>query len=243
MSWDRNSLRAPRLAAAALLLCTAGAAMADVLVVRATGPSARNFPAGKSLADNARITLQANDQLVILNKKGTRTLRGPGTFTPTGPAAGAAQIAAAQPRRRARIGAVRGITVAPAASPSLWHVDVARSTNFCLADARDAQLWRADSSRPVTLTISGGGKSRKLAWAAGQSALAWPSDLPIAEGRRYDLNWDGASAPTAVKFRMLGGKSQDTQQVASSLIALGCEAQLDLLIASTAKDPDAPSSG
>ena len=41
--------------------------MAEVLVVRATGPSAKKFPAGKALADNARITLAANDSIVVLD--------------------------------------------------------------------------------------------------------------------------------------------------------------------------------
>src|ERR1044072_4364883 len=81
LSWDRNKLG--RTALAALLAAGAASAAANVLVVRSAGPSARPYPAGRSLADNARITLQAGDSLVILGPTGTRTFRGPGTFSPS----------------------------------------------------------------------------------------------------------------------------------------------------------------
>jgi hypothetical protein len=219
--------------------------MADVLVVRATGPSAKSFPAGRKLPDNARISLQANDQLVVLSGRGTRTLRGPGTFTPNGPAAGTTQVAAApaQPQRRARIGAVRGGGLGAPKSPTIWHADVARSSNFCLADGSNLSLWRADATRPVTLAIAGGGTTRSVSWPAGQPTLSWPSDLPIREGADYSLSWDGAAQPTKLKIRMLAGKPADVQNMATSLIEKGCEQQLDLLIASMPTDAGTPSAG
>ena len=74
------------LAAALIAAAGSSAALADVLVVRASGPSAKAYPAGKTIADNARIALQAGDSLVLLDSRGTRVLRGPGSFTPNGPA-------------------------------------------------------------------------------------------------------------------------------------------------------------
>ncbi len=246
MFWGQNSSKMRRLAAAAFLLCGASAAMADVLVVRATGPSAKNFPAGKKLADNARIALQANDQLVVLSGRGTRTLKGPGTFTPNGPVAGATQVAAntaAQPKRRARIGAVRSGGLGAPKSPSLWHVDVTRSSNICLQDPAKLSLWRPDATKPVTLAIAAGGATRKIKWAAGQPTVSWPSDLPVKEGSDYSLSWDGAAQPTKLKFRMLSALTADPQNVATSLIERGCNAQLDLLIASMPAEAAAPTGG
>ncbi len=245
MFWGRNSLRARHLAAAAILLTGASAAMADVLVIRATGPSAKNFPAGKKLPDNARISLQANDQIVLLNTGKTRTFRGPGTFTPNGPVAGTTQVAAAaaQPQRRARIGAVRSGGLGAPKSPTIWHADVAKSSNFCLAADSKPSLWRADATRPVTLAIAGGGTTRSVSWPAGQPTLSWPSDLPIREGADYALSWEGAAQPTKLKFRMLAGKPTDIENMATSLIERGCEQQLDLLIASMPTDAGTPSAG
>ena len=65
-------------AAAALTAFAAVSASAAVLVVRSSGPSARGFPAGKALPDSEKLTLKANDVVVLLDSRGTRTLRGPG---------------------------------------------------------------------------------------------------------------------------------------------------------------------
>ncbi|HEV2746353.1 MAG TPA: hypothetical protein VGW34_03525 [Allosphingosinicella sp.] len=239
MSWGRNRKQLRHLAAIILAAAGATAAAADVLVVRATGPSARNFRAGSSLADNAKITLQANDSLTLLDGRGTRTLRGPGTFTPSSPpqAAGrATAIAGAATARRGRIGAVRGVE---AGSPrSIWVVDIAKSSTICLADPANVTLWRADASKPVTLTLAGqGGARQELDWAAGQATLEWPADLAIADGAAYTISWNGAPQPTSLKFRTLPSKPTGIEATAASLIKNGCEAQLDLLI-ETMKVPE-----
>jgi hypothetical protein len=228
LSWVASSVTA-RLIVAALLV-TASAAAADILVVRSLGPSAKSFPPGKRLAETARITLRPNDQLVVLDGRGTRTIRGPGTFT-----AGIAQggIASAAPaQRRARIGAVRTLAGGELQSPTLWHVDVAKSTNFCLADPASLTLWRADPAAPLNLVITraGDGATRRLGWEAGSSTLAWPADLAPGEGAEFRLSWEGAATPTVLKFKALPQKPAGLEDMASSLIRNQCTAQLDLLI-------------
>jgi hypothetical protein len=66
------------------------AAEAAVLVVRSSGPSAKAFPAGKAVPDSQVITLKSNDVLILLDSRGTRTLRGPGKFSATASASTAA---------------------------------------------------------------------------------------------------------------------------------------------------------
>lgn len=238
-----------RLAIAILIGCSATAAAAEILVVRATGPSARSYPAGRSLADNAKITLQANDQLVVLDKRGTRTLRGPGTFTPGGPAAESSRasvLASSTPQRRARIGAVRSVGASPsptAAPPSLWHVNVARTSTICLDNPADIMLWRSDATRPTQLTVSGGGSSRTLDWAAGQTALDWPNDLSIRNGSSYSLSWAGAAQPTTLTFKTISPVPPALDGMASALIRNGCTAQLDTLIETARVPEDRGSSG
>lgn len=234
------------LAPVLMIASLASAAGAEVLVLRASGPSAKAYPAGKAIPDNARITLKANDSLVLLDARGTRTLRGPGTFTPSGPAQAAqgsvlASAATAGSSRRARIGAVRGTGLPASAprSPSIWHVDVARSSNICLADPTNVTLWRGDATKaaPLTVTRPSDGTTRQLNWAKGQTTLGWPADLAIQDGSDYRLSWPGAAQPTNLKFRTLPAKPGGLEEMASSLIQNGCEAQLDVLI-ETVKLPD-----
>jgi hypothetical protein len=218
---------------AAALLASAGAAAADILVVRSTGPSAKSFPPGKRLAETARITLKPADQLTVLDGRGTRTLRGPGTFT-AGAQAGGTRSASAAPaltERRARIGASRG-PGEELRPPSIWHVDVARSSTICVADAGNVTLWRADSAKPLTLVITrlGDGATRKLTWEAGESTIGWPADFAPADGAAFRLSAGGATAPTSLTFRRLPQKPAGLEDMASSMIRNNCTAQLDLFI-------------
>ena len=187
--------------AAAVLAATiaTAAASADILVVRSSGPSAKNFPPGKSLPEAA--------------------LSGIGT-----------------PQRRARIGAVRSVGVNQPKNPNIWRIDIAKSSNVCLADPANVVLWRADATQPVTLTVSGKGATKAVAWPAGESLLAWPDGLPISDGADYRLSW-GAAGQTSLKFKTLPGKPVGLEEMASSLIRNDCQAQLDLLI-ETVKVPE-----
>jgi hypothetical protein len=232
-----------RYLAAAIALSAATASSAAVLVVRSSGPSARNFPPGKSLDENGKIALKANDMLVVLDARGTRTLKGPGTFTPGGPAKAAGTMSSlgavtGAGKGRARVGAVRSVGLG-SPKPNIWQVDVSKSSNICVATPGAVTLWRPDSSKPVTLTVAGGrsNANRQINWAAGQSTLIWPSDVPISEGTEYRLSWDGSRAPTRVQFRTLASRPTALEDIASTLIKNGCTAQLDLLI-ETAKLPE-----
>jgi hypothetical protein len=226
MSWVPN--KAHLLAAA--LLATASAASADILILRADGPSARSFPPGRKLPDNARFALKASDELIVLDSRGTRTIRGPGNFVAG--VAPPARTAAAEPvmQRRARVGAVRGVPNENR-PPSMWHVDVGKSSTMCVADRAGVNLWRADGSKPATLTIAAaGGASQKLRWEQGAQTLAWPSALPVADGASYRLSWDGGTAPTNIVFKALPAVPSGLDDTASVLLANQCDAQLDLFI-------------
>ena len=230
LSWGRNS--SYRRAAVAILLAAAAVPVAaNVLVVRSTGPSAAAYPPGRSLPDNARLTLRAGDAVIVLGAGGTRSFRGPGVFSPSAALQASGPVAAAD-GRRARIGAVRGAGIVPH-SPTIWNVDVTQSGTFCLASAHNVMLWRPDSSVPVTVTITGAaGAPRSARWPAGQATLAWPATLPIANGATFRIAQSGVAVPTQVTFRLLAPEPSDVQGVASALIANGCQGQLDVLVES-----------
>jgi hypothetical protein len=205
--------------------------MADILVVRSSGPSAKSYPPGRRLPESARITLRAGDQLVVLDGRGTRIVRGPGSFTAGAPAVGRVASAAPAVERRARIGAVRGLETGELRPPSIWHVDVARSSNVCVADPSKVTLWRADAAVAATLDIAGqGGRTKRLGWQPGSSTLAWPSDLPVADGAEYRLSGSGAPVPSTIRFRTMPTKPAGLEDMAQTLIRNQCDAQLDLFI-------------
>jgi hypothetical protein len=237
LSWGRNSFNI-RTAVVAVLLVTASAAAADILVVRSVGPSAKGFAPGKRIPQGTRIVLKANDRLDVLDGRGTRTLRGPGSFV-AGAATGAVASAGAVNGQRARIGAVRGVGGGELRPPSIWHVDVTKSSTICIAQPSGVTLGRANSTPAVTARIDRlpGGGTRQLAWEAGSSTIAWPTDLPIADGAEYRLSIPGAATPTSLRFRTLPQRPVGLEDLASFLISNQCQVQLDMFI-ETVRIPD-----
>ena len=230
MSWGQNKLFLGKAATAALLVTAAASAAANVLVVRSAGPSAKSYPAGRSLGDNARIALRGGDTLVVLDARGTRTFRGPGNFT-AGASPRGARTADASTGRRARIGAVRSAGILPNSPTTIWDIDVSQSGNVCLPGPENVMLWRPDASQATTLSIRGpDGASGEVRWPAGSATAAWPAALRIANGGTYQLRASGTAVPARITVRALGSQPTDIQGVAQALIANECREQLDLLV-------------
>ena len=229
---------------AAILLATGTAALADILVVRSTGPSAKSFPPGKRLPEGSRIVLKANDSIDLLDGRGTRTLRGPGTFVA---GASAGRVAGNVPvtQRRARIGAVRGVGDGELRPPSIWHVDVAKSSAFCVAEPDKVTLWRSDASAPALLNIAraSGGRTTTVNWEAGSSTLAWPEALGISDNSEFRLSTPGSASATLIKFRILPQRPVGLEDMASFLMTNQCEAQLDLFIETVRVPDETPPAG
>ncbi|MDB5678858.1 hypothetical protein [Sphingomonas bacterium] len=211
----------------------ATSAVAKVMVLRATGPSAASFVPGKTLADEARVTLKGNDELVVLDAKGTRVLRGPGSFvigrSSTATTSTLTALATPTNSRRARIGAVRSVPpVDGQLLPNIWFVDTARGGTTCVGDPRDVTLWRsvADKAGSTTITADGGATAT-VDWIAGQSTVAWPAALPVTDHAAYRI------AGSRIEFRVVQPQPADLQQLAGALVANQCQGQLDVLIKST----------
>jgi len=236
------------LLAAAALIGSAGTALAQGTVVRAGGPSARAYPVGKSIAPSAKIALVAGDTLTVLDGRGTRTLRGPGSFNVSGAAVAPdkrgtfTSLISTQNRKQSRTGAVRG-DGKPARSPNLWYVDVRTPATVCVADPAKIELWRPDMQKAQTLTVrnDASGKTGSAAWAMGKSSLAWPAAVPFADGASYTLSWSGATAPIQIRLVAFDpAAAGDPATLAEALHARGCAAQFDLLANSMEGAPAAP---
>ena len=234
MSWGRNGFSAAILLAASLAASTA--AQAGV-VVSASGPSAKTYPVGRKLADTDRIVLQAGDSITVLDQRGTRVLRGGGTFTlaqQSGPSKSGtfAVLTRQRSAQRMRTGAVRaGDVGGPISSPNLWYVDVGHSGTVCLPEAEDVRLWRPTTEGGATYTIkpAGGGSSAQVSFASGEMLAPWNSAaLPLKDGSSFVVSRPGAPDST-VTFKVLGTVPADAEARAEKLIEDDCSTQLGLL--------------
>lgn len=233
----------------AVLVVPSSMAMAETIVVKAAGPSAGSYPPGRKIADNSVIALKAGDMLTVLDGRGTRTLKGPGSFNASAPSAAAgdtrnslAGLLGTQRVRRARTGAVRGGAEEGKMprSPNLWYVDISQSSNVCVPDPANVQLWRPDLTQALDVTARDekSGRSAVITFEKGQFRNAWPATLPVTEGGSYRLSWAGLDKPVKISFAIMGPQSEGLENMASALISRGCEAQLNLLVETVAL-PDA----
>ena len=226
MSWVQSKL-ARRVGAALLLAVVSSPVSATVLVVRSSGPSAAQYPPGRALGDNDVITLNAGDTVVLLSSRGTRTFSGRGTFRASQPGTQVVSVTGS----RERIGAVRNAGLDPnQPQPSIWQIDVTSGGTVCLTAAQGVTLWRPDPSSAVRISIRGAGSNAQLSWPAGQSTIAWPGAVPIANNGAYEITQAGTAVPTAVTVKVIGPVPTDFQQIAQTLISNGCQQQLDLLV-------------
>jgi len=190
------------------------------------------------LADTARIQLKPNDIVMLLDARGTRTLRGPGNFSALSTASadtnsnGTALAALVEQRgdRRVRIGAVRAPETTQKTPPGIWYVDTSKAGTVCVADPARAMLWRAGSDVATSMTISAApGTSVKIDWNPGEAVRPWPASVPLTAGARYHVT--GAGAPVDLKVAIVAAAGNDPQSIAKTLIAAGCSSQVDLLLA------------
>lgn len=201
------------------------AALANVVVVKSLGPSAKAYPPGKTLPPSAKITLQGGDVVTVLGPSAAQTLRGPGSFD-----AGQVSLASAA-GQRGRFGALRASEVAH--NPSIWDIDVAQGGRVCVNAASKLNLWRPDSEADTKVTIrSPDGKSQELSWAAGKALAAWPSAMPVKTGASYQVEWPGTGDSSSLDVVLIPSPPTDLVGAAQVLIANGCQAQLDLLVRS-----------
>lgn len=232
-------------AAALWLAGTAVPAWAQAVVVRSTGPSAVEYPKGKRLPAKAVVVLKAGDVVTVLDKAGTRILRGAGTFSLDGAInrdRGAAALLARSLSNPAsvRAGAVRGAgdssgeTVLPV---SIWLADTEQGGNVCVPRGSDLYLWRGASARRsfTWLTDASGGEMVRMQWPPKTVGIAWPKTmLAPQESRTYRI-YDEATPDKAAEFQIVMIEPEtvpaDAAALGTLLLDNGCKAQFDWLAA------------
>ena len=169
------------------------AALANVVVVKSLGPSAKSYPPGKTLPETAKINLQGGDVVTVIGPSSAQTLRGPGNFD-------AKQVTLASAAgQRGRFGALRAAEIAH--NPSIWDIDVSQSGKVCVTDAsscncggRTAKPPQRSKSAPLMA------RAEELSWAAGKALAAWPAALPINNGASYQIEWPDSGEKSSLDF-------------------------------------------
>lgn len=239
--------------AAALALGSAVPAMAQAIVVRSTGPSAAEYPAGKRLPAGASVTLRSGDQLTVLDKAGTRVLRGEGSFAIDNAVNRDRGTAALLARSLSnpvavRAGAVRGEGgLVPGEEPipvSIWLADIDAAGKgggrVCLPRGSDLYLWRAESKarRFVWVGEADGGGTVRVALPAHTAGVAWPKAmLALAEGHHYritdEVETGKPDSANAGEFELVMLEPEtvpaDAAALGTLLLDNGCKAQFDWL--------------
>ncbi len=219
-----NAIQLLKIGAAAITLAASTASIATVLVVRAAGPSSKVYPPGKALPESAKIQLKPGDSVMLLNTSGARTLRGPGTFA----VASSGDALATSANRRARFSAMRSGEVP--LNPDPWNLDITQSGKLCVANPSKLTLWRPQKDDSIKLTIKGAGSEQTIDWPAGKDTIEWPASLPVTSGAEYQLSQPDSGDSARVTFVTLANAPGDNVGTAQSLIANGCNNQLDVLV-------------
>lgn len=246
MSWGRNCLAAVSTAAISALAFPA-AALAGI-VVASSGPSAANYPAGRKLPDDAKITLKAADSVTILDAKGTRTLHGAGTFTVGAPgstsrASAFAMLTQQRGASRVRTGAIRASGGEPV-RPNLWYVDVAKQGTMCVLDPASVRVWRPVKDGSASYTVTGMDHAATLDFADKTTVAPWDSAMsPVTQGASYTIAPAAGGAPVNVTFAILPDQQYSPEDLAMVLMSKGCSAQVDLLATTLALPTDGDGSG
>ncbi len=220
-------------------LVGASPAFGDALIIRAVGPSAAKYPAGKPLPTATALELKTGDIVVLLDTKGTRTFTGPGTFSQATSSSrdnSSALVALLRNSgaRQVRTGAVRGGTTGdgPARPPSLWMIDVGQSGPTCLSKLNAVTLWRHDYANAADMMMSGGDqlKAASIRWRAGQQSTTLPLTSSLANGSSYQFQFAG-QPPSKVTIIQLNAVQNSPTEFAHMLIENGCARQIDMMIA------------
>jgi hypothetical protein len=232
-----------RMAQVALLTFAAGeisAAAADVLVLQTVGPRApRHYRVGTRHADNAVFELRPGDSMTVLARGGTRQWRGPGFYSVVAPPR--PLVLANGQTVRVQTGVVRGELPRPGMQPTeVWEYDASKEGRLCVPAGTTPHLWRPLSNAAAAVTIrASNGVSRRVEWAPGTYRMPWPAALPLTSGASYVIEQGGGQPTIRVTPVALTTGASETQALATLLLARGCSAQLQTLIA-TRFDPTAP---
>ena len=245
MSWAQNKSALARAAfSLAVLTGVVGASAAsaeDAIIVKST---MREYPVGSKIDDETTITLATGDRISVLTRRGSRSMKGPGTFVVgANPKSNRNRFTNLKRRgasSRSDAGATRNARVAKAGRPSrpkVFYVDLEMSGRVCLTDTSNVALWRPKADKPASYVVNGVDLAAPVAVSfAADQTLAPPEGAPLAlsGGATYTIS-GGSSGPgpamtvASVTVIDLGRDYQRADQLAQAFFDNGCMAQFEIM--------------
>ncbi len=214
--------------AAGLALCfCAGAALADTVVIRATGPGLKR---GQIIPTGAVVALPRDSGALLLAPDGRTTqLKGPysGSIAESEAAQRAdantatvlSRLLTASTRDTSALGGTRRVDLA---SP---YAIALTGGNHCQIAAERPRFER-DSPRPktaVTITAASGA-SASLVWPEDASELGWPATVPFAAGS-YSVSLDTMATPIGITVWMVPAAIKNPAALAQWMAEHNCTTQ------------------
>ncbi len=225
----------------ALVLFYAGRVAAqDAVFMASTVPAYRP---GAAVSLGERIIVPEGGSLALLFRSGQAVrmqgpvelvLELPATPRREGLAAALAEALRLRGVDASVIGATRAGLAPVPVRPRDIAVDVTRGGTWCIGAAD--RIWLSGPGLQETreLVLRSGRLQRYLAWPAGAERIAWPEELAVEDGDRFDL-LQGDRTIAALRFRIVTPRwDEDPAEVAEGLL-LGCHAQYDAALQRVAR--------
>jgi len=221
-----------------------GAALAGLGSVALAAPavvvksSTSEFPVGSKVDDADTITLDSGESVTVLTSKGTRTMKGPGTFEvgakPKSNRARFSNLTSKRAASKSATGAVRSANpdVARPLSPNVYYVDVERSGTVCLYDLEAVRLWRPynDGIQTYQVVDPQTENSIDVTFDDGESVAPLdPALLTLAEGIEYTITTPQSESGATISFVSMPEEYDLAPMFADALIERGCMVQVELL--------------
>jgi hypothetical protein len=228
-----RSLLAALLCTAAVVTATPGQAEDAVLV----SSTVEGYVPGSVITDSQTLALAPGASATLLFRSGGIVqVKGPfkgrlDALRPAGAPGGAEGLVQAlrgQGVEASVIGATRGFTTPSAHSAMTGapvNVDVRNSAIYCVGP--NDTLWlRGAAVTSGIIRLRHGRSLREVAWPEGAGRIAWPADVPVEDGDRFDVVDNAGAVTVTMIFHRFDPPSSSTAWIAAGLLS-GCRSQVE----------------
>jgi hypothetical protein len=120
------------------------------------------------------------------------------------------------------MGVTRSFRIEP---PDPWLVDVSSSGTRCVREGEPVELWRADTSADLTVSLSTGDGPWKTCttWSAGEARLTAPPSVLTGEGEPLIVSVSSGQAELAL-HTLPSSLSTDAARL-GWMVHVGCDGQ------------------
>ncbi len=219
------------------------AASAEFVVLSSTQAS---VPPGSVIADDQKIILAANKTVQLIDKAGrTITLNGPykGAVKAEGGKGKSKLVRALSSLIREyeqdahSVGAIRAadkkrIESTITSRESAMVINISETGDYCLLPGTRPEIVRYHSEKApnVVLTAIANGASLAVPWSASSAKVAWPDELPPADGARFLVSQEGKDTRTLITLHEIVGDSPSAAHLAVALTVKECIEQARLML-------------